>query len=81
MANLKLSKHVGAPTTRGGDAEKKTEANFVRLDYATEDKETQKSKQAISFLLLKSSNNPQLHCQHILPANLPVCLLKCSCVR
>ena len=43
MANLELSKHGGAHPTRGGDAEK-TEASFVRLDYATEDKETQKNK-------------------------------------
>ena len=34
-----------------------------------------------SFHLLKSSKNPQLHCQHVLPANLPMCLLKCSHVR
>ena len=34
-----------------------------------------------SFRLLKSSKNPQLHCQHVLPANLPMCLLKCSYVR
>ena len=27
-----------------------------------------------SLRLLKSSKNPQLHCQHILPANLPMCL-------
>ena len=27
-----------------------------------------------SFRLLKSSKNPQLHCQHVLPANLPMCL-------
>ena len=45
MANLELSKHSGAHTTRGGDGEKKTEASFVRFDYATEGKETQKSKQ------------------------------------
>ena len=31
VANVELNKH-------GGDAEKKTEASFVRLDYATEDK-------------------------------------------
>ena len=74
MANLELSKHGGAHTTRGGDAEKKTEASFVRLDYATEDKETQKSKQTKSFRLLNSSKNPQLHCQHVLPANLSMCL-------
>ena len=80
VANLELSKLGGAHTTRGGDAEK-TEASFVRLDYATGDKETQKSKQTKSFHLLKSSNNPQLHCQHVLPANLPMCLLKCSYVR
>ena len=34
-----------------------------------------------SFYLLKSSKNPQLHCQLVLPANLPMCLLKCSYVR
>ena len=34
-----------------------------------------------SFRLLKSSKNPQLHCQHVLPPNLPMCLLKCSYVR
>ena len=45
MANLELRKHNGTHTTRGGDAEKKTEASFVHLDYATENKETQKSKQ------------------------------------
>ena len=39
MANLELSKHGGAHTTHGGDAEKKTEVSFVRLDYATEDKD------------------------------------------
>ena len=65
-----VSKHGGTHTTRGGDAEK-TEASFVRLDYATEAKETQKSKQTKSFRLLKSSKIPQLHCQHVLPANLP----------
>ena len=27
-----------------------------------------------SFRLLKSSKNPQLHCQHVLPANLPMFL-------
>ena len=74
MANLELTKHGGAHTTRGGDVEK-TDASFVRLDYATEDKETQKSKQT------KSYKNPQLHCQYVLPANLPMCLLKCSFVR
>ena len=72
MANLELSKHGGAHTTSGGDADKKTEASFVRLDYATEDKETQKNKQTKSFHLLKSSENPQLHCQHVVPANLPM---------
>ena len=56
MANLEINKHGGAHTTRGGDAE--TEACFVRLDYATEDKETQKSKQINFFRLLKSSKNP-----------------------
>ena len=81
MANLELSKHGGAHTTRGGDAEKKTEASFVYLDYATEDKEKQKSNNKKFFRLLKSSKIPQLHCQHILQANLPMCLLKCSCVR
>ena len=81
VANLELSKPDGAHTTRGDDAEKKTEASFLRLDYATENKETQKSKQTKSFRLLKSSNNPQLHCQHVLPANLPMCMLKCSYVR
>ena len=45
VANLDLRKHGDAHTTRGDDAEKKTEACFVRLDYATEDKETQKNKQ------------------------------------
>ena len=44
MANLELSKHGGAHTTRGGDTEKNTEASFARLHYATSDKETQKSK-------------------------------------
>ena len=44
MANLEFSKHGGAHITRDGD-EKKIEASFVRLDYATEDKETQKNKQ------------------------------------
>ena len=34
-----------------------------------------------SFRLLKSSKNPQLHWQYVLPANLPMCLLKCSYVR
>ena len=29
-----------------------------------------------SFRLLKSSKNPQSHCQHVLPANLPMCLAK-----
>ena len=77
LANLELSKHGGAHT---GDAEKKTEVSFVRLDYATEDKETQKSKQTKSFRLLKSPKNPQLHCQHVLQANLPMCLLKCRYV-
>ena len=55
MANLELSKHGGADTTRGGNAEKKTEASFVLLDYATKDKEEQKSKQTKSFRLLESS--------------------------
>ena len=27
-----------------------------------------------TFRLLKSSKSPQLHCQHVLPANLPMCL-------
>ena len=45
MTNLELSTHDRAHTTRDGDAEKKTEASFGRLDYATEDKETQKSEQ------------------------------------
>ena len=63
-------------TTRGGDAEKKTEASFVRLDYATEDKEAHKSKQTTSFRLLKSFKHPQLHYHHVPPANLPLCLLK-----
>ena len=67
VANFELSKHGGAHTTRGGVVEKKTEASFVRLDYATMDKETQKSKQTKSFRLLKSSKNTQLHCQHVLP--------------
>ena len=53
MANLELRKHGGAPTARGGDTDKKTEASFVRLDYDTEDKETQKSKQTQFFCLLK----------------------------
>ena len=80
VANLELSKHGGAHTTRGSDAEK-TEASVVRLHYAMEDKETQKSKQTKSFRLLKSSNNQQLHCQHVLLANLPMCLLKCTFIR
>ena len=80
-ADLELSKHGGAHTTRGGDAEKTTEASFVRLDYATEDEETQKGKQTKSFRLLESSKNPLLHCQYVLPANLPMWLLKCSYVR
>ena len=33
-----------------------------------------------SFGLLKLSKNPQLHCQQVLPANLLMCLLKCSYV-
>ena len=56
MANLELSKSGGAHITRGGDMEK-TETSFVRRDYATEDKETEKSKQTTSFPLLKSSTN------------------------
>ena len=81
VANLELRKHGGAHSTHSSDVEKKTEASFVCLDYATEDKEMQKSKQTKSFRLLKSSKNPQLHCQQVLPANLPMCLLKCSYVR
>ena len=80
VPNLELSKHGGAHTTRGSDGEK-TEARFVHLDYVTEDKETQKSKQTKSFRLLKSSKNPQLHYQHVVPTNLQMCLLKCSYVR
>ena len=78
VANLELRKHGAAHTTRGDDAEKKTEGSFVRLDYGMEDKEMQKSKQTKFFRLLKSSKKPQLHCKHVLPANLPMCLLKCS---
>ena len=33
------------------------------------------------FRLFKSSKNPQLHCQHVLPANLSKCLLKYSYAR
>ena len=70
MLNLELSKHDGADSTLGGDAEKKTEASFVR--YATEDKEAQKSKQTKSFRLLKSSKNP---------VTLPTCSTnkQCAC--
>ena len=35
----------------------------------------------ISFRLLKSSKNPQLHRQQLLPANLTMCRLKCSYIR
>ena len=58
VANLELRKHGGAYSTRGSDADKKTEASSIRLDYDTEDKETQKSKQTQFFRLMKSSKNP-----------------------
>ena len=81
MANLELSKHGGAHTTRGGDAEKKTEASFVRLDYATEDKETQKSKQTKSFRLLKSSQKSTITlstCSTSQLANVPAQMQLCQ---
>ena len=53
MANLELNIHGGTHTMHGSDAQKKTEASFVRRDYATEAKEMQ--KQTKSFRLLKSS--------------------------
>ena len=43
MVNLELSKRGGTYTTLGSNVEKKTETSFVRLDYAMEDEETQKS--------------------------------------
>ena len=36
-------------------------------------------KWQISFRLLKSSKHPQLHCSQLLPANLTMCLLICTC--
>ena len=58
MANLELSKHGGANTTRGGDAGKKTEARFVHLGYTTEE-ETQKSKQTVNMCEEQDSETRQ----------------------